>query len=127
LTVTVAGLPDAPVAVTVSVPDRGTPVVFAVCPTVMVPLFVPLAPDWIVNHGAVGLTAAVQFIVPLRAFATANVVEPAPLPTLRCEGDTESCARAPGCLSATVIGLFDAPGAVTVITALRVMAVVLAL
>jgi hypothetical protein len=64
------------VAITRIVPVRGVVSVLAMKAAVIVPLLVPLDPDWIVSQLPPAVTAAVQLIVPPPVFEMSNVVVP---------------------------------------------------
>jgi len=92
VTVTSFGLPVAPVAVTRIVPVRAAPVL-APKAHVMVPAFVPLAPDVMDNQVPPEVTDAVQGMVPVLPLEMLNVVVPASLGTERLSGEI---TRLPG-------------------------------
>ena len=80
VTVTSWGLPVAPIAVIIIVPMRTDVPVLAVRLQLMVPEFVPLAPDVIESQLLPVVTAAVQSMVPEPVFDTLNDVVPEPTP-----------------------------------------------
>ena len=82
VTVTSIGLLVAPVAVTRIVAVRDEAPALAVKLQLTVPALVPLEPDMIESQSLIGVTAAVQGIVPVPVFETLNVVVPAVLATL---------------------------------------------
>ena len=76
VTVTSLGLPVAPGAVTRIVPCRVDVLMFWVNAAVIVPLSVPLEPDWIDNQLLPEMTEAVQLMVPVPVLETEKVVRP---------------------------------------------------
>ena len=123
--VTSIGLPVAPAAVTRIVPVRGVATVLAVYAHVMVPEFVPEAPDVIDSQPLPDVTADVQGMVPVPVLETLNVVIPADLVTLCDTGLTESDAI-PCWVTVTSIRLPVAPVAVMRIVPVLDAVVVLA-
>ena len=94
VTVTSTGLPVALAAVTRIVAVRVEALVFAVKLQLMVPEFVPLAPEVIDSQLPLFITAAVQDIVPDPLLDTLNVVDPASLTTFWLSGLTVRLAAA---------------------------------
>jgi hypothetical protein len=88
VTVTSFGLPLAPFAVTRMVPVRDVVLVLTVYAQVMVPEFVPPAPDVMDSQLLPDVTAAVQDMVPEPVLDTLNVVVPLSLATLGLWGAT---------------------------------------
>jgi hypothetical protein len=82
------GLPVAPVAVTLIVPVRVTPLL-AVKLQLTVPALVPLEPDMIESQSPPDVTAAVHGMVPVPVLETLNDVIPAPFATSLVDGLTE--------------------------------------
>src|SRR5512138_415646 len=88
-TVTFAGLPAAPGAVTRTIPTRSLGVRLAAATTVIVPALLPLPPDWMLSQSVPETTAAVQVMVPAPRFATSKVTVPPVKVTSRFAGVTD--------------------------------------
>ena len=84
----------------------------------IVPEFVPLAPDVIASQ-LPEVIAAVQLMVPIPVLETLNDVVPAFFPTTGAAGDTESAQLPPTCVTVTSLGVLVPPWSVMRMVAIR--------